>query len=488
MNYRLIFKVLGKTMLMLAVLMIIPLVVAMIYGENRWLAFLVPMGALVVIGLSLSFIKLKDKTVGAKEGFVIVALCWIMLSVFGCLPYIISGEIPSFVDAFFETVSGFTTTGSSILDDVEIMSRSTMFWRMFAHWIGGMGVLVFVLTIIPESEMCGIYIYSAESPGPSSSKMVGKMRHTARILYGIYVILTIILVIFLLCGGMSFYDSLLNTFSIAGTGGLSVHNGSITYYQNIANINIVYTEIVMTVFMFLFSINFNLYFFIITGNVLKALKSEEFLFYTITLLLSSLVIAINIMDSVNNFGTALRQATFQVSSISSTTGFASVDFNNWPTLSKAILTFLMIMGACGGSTGGGVKASRFVILLKSSFADMRHAVNPREVLTVRFEGKPVSKGLSNGVYSFFVLYIFITIASTLLLSIDSFAKGDVFTNLSATLTCISNVGPGFNLVGPMYSFAGYSWFSKLVLSFVMLVGRLEIYPMIILFAPRTWRR
>lgn len=483
MNYRLVLKVIGKTMLITAVLLVVPLIVALIYGETDKLsAFAVPAAGLALIGFYPSAIKIKDKSFGAKEGFVIVAVSWIFLALSGALPFVISGEIPNFADAVFETVSGFTTTGSSILNDVDVLSKSVMFWRMFTHWIGGMGVLVFVLTVIPDGEACGIYIYSAESPGPSASKMVGKMKSTARILYGIYVILTLILIAFLLCGGIGFYDSLLNAFATAGTGGFSVHNGSIAYY------NSAYVEIVLSVFMFLFSINFNLYFLIITGNLLKALKSEEFLFYTVTLLLSSLVIAVNVVGSFGNFGTALRHAFFQVTSISSTTGFSSVNYDTWPTLSKGILLFLTVMGACGGSTGGGVKASRMVILLKSCFANVRRSANGREVITVKFEGKPLSESLISGVCSFFVLYFFITILSTLILTADSFASGDVFTHLSATLTCISNVGPGFNQVGPACSFAGYSSLSKYVLSFVMLAGRLEIYPMLILFAPRTWRR
>ena len=318
MNYRLIFKILGKTMLIAAALLLAPFFVALSYGEtDNLLAFALPMAGLAAVGLSLSFIKLRSFSVGAKEGFVIVALCWIILSVAGCFPFYISGEIPAFIDALFETVSGFTTTGASILNDVEALSESMLFWRSFTHWIGGMGVLVFVLTVIPEGETCGMYIFSAESPGPSASKMVGKIKHTARILYGIYVILTLVLTLFLLCGGIGFYDSLVTAFSTAGTGGSAVHNGSIAYYKS------AYVEIVLSVFMFLFSINFNLYFLIITGNALKALKSEEFITYVVLLVVSSLAIAINITASVGSFGSALRLSVFQVSSISSTTGFTT---------------------------------------------------------------------------------------------------------------------------------------------------------------------
>lgn len=469
-------------MLVAAALLVVPLVVAIIYGEKTYGAFLVPMGLLVAAGLPLAFIKLKEKGLYAKEGFVIVALCWILLSLAGALPFIISGEIPNFFDALFETVSGFTTTGASVLDDVETLSKGIMFWRLFTHWIGGMGVLVFVLTVIPESETGGMYIFCAESPGPSATKMAGSMRRTVRILYGIYIVLTAVMTVFLVCGGMSFYDGILNAFSVAGTGGFSVHNGSIAYY------NSPYIEIVITVFMVLFSINFNFYFLIISGSALKAIKSEEVVAYIIMLVVSAAVIAINVTSSIASLGENIRHAFFQVASISSTTGFSTVDFNEWPALSKGVLLFLMLIGACGGSTGGGVKMSRFVILIKSCVADVRKTVNPREVVTVKFEKKPVSKTLISSVFSFFALYIFIIVAGTLLLSFDDFAKGDLLTNFTATLTCISNVGPGLNLVGPMSSFSGYNAFSKSVLSAIMLIGRLEIYPILILFAPRTWKR
>ena len=486
MNYRLITKVIGKTMMTVALLMCFPLIVALIYGEyDKILSFVLPMCCLFAVGIPLSIVPQNGKGLCAKDGFVIVALCWILFSLVGALPYVISGEIDHYVDAFFETVSGFTTTGASILDNVDVLSKSIMFWRMFTHWIGGMGVLVFVLTVIPESEACGTYIFSAESPGPSATKLAGKMKHTAQILYGIYIVMSIICTIFLYFGDIGLYDSLLNMFSTAGTGGLSVHNGSIAYY------NSPYIEIVLAVFMFLFSVNFNVYFLIITGNVLKAIKSEEFLTYAIMTVVSSFLIALNITSSMSNFGDALRCAFFQVTSISSTTGFSSVNFDTWPTFSKCVLLFLMLIGACGGSTGGGLKVSRFVILAKSCFANVRKTVNHREVVSVSFEKKPITKTLMSGVCTFFALYIFIIIASTLLLSIDTkfvAAQGDVLTHFTASLTCISNVGPGLNFVGPICSFSQYSAFSKCVLSFVMLAGRLEIYPILILFAPRTWKK
>lgn len=483
MNYRLVFKIIGKTMLIAAALLLVPVIVALVYKETDKLsAFIIPAAALCAIGAVPSCIKIKERSYGAKEGFVIVALCWLLLSFAGCVPFIVSGEIPGLADAFFETVSGFTTTGASVLSDVEILSSSVMFWRIFTHWIGGMGVLVFVLTVIPESETGGTYIFSAESPGPSATKIVGKMKYTAQILYGIYIVLTAICTLFLVCGGMSFYDSLLNAFSTAGTGGLSVHNGSIAYYKS------AYVEIVLSVFMFLFGVNFNVYFLIVSGSVLKALKSEEMITYVVMLAVSAFVIAVNITGTVANFGVALRQAFFQVTSISSTTGASTANFDKWPALSKSVLLFLTMIGACGGSTGGGVKVSRMVILLKSCFADIRKTVNKREVVAVKFENKPLTRTLVSGVYSFFALYIFIVIVATVLLSFGSFAEGDVLTHFTASLTCISNVGPGLNFVGPTCSFAGYNAFSKCVLSFVMLAGRLEIYPMLILFAPRTWKR
>ena len=469
-------------MLIEAVLFLVPLLVGVYFGENYYLSFLIPMAGLFAVGLPLSFIVPRDKAIYAKEGFVIVALCWVILSLVGCLPFIISGVIKGFADAFFETVSGFTTTGASALDSVEGMPKSIMFWRILTHWLGGMGVLVFILAILPSAGAGLMYVFRAESPGPSSGKFVGKMRHTAQILYGIYVVMTFIEALLLFLGGMSLYDSVLNAFSTAGTGGFGTHDGSIAYYNN------VYFEMVIAVFMFLFGVNFNIFYLILTGNVLKALKSEELIVYFVMVVASSLIIAINILGIVGNFGEAIRYSFFQVSTVSSTTGFSTANFAEWPALSKGVLLFLTVIGASGGSTGGGIKVARMCILARSAQANVRRMSNPRSVVAIKFEGKTVSRETERGVLTFFILYIAIVCACTLLLSLLN-SVASVFDNFSATLACIGNVGPGVTeLVGPMASYSQYSGVSKIILSLVMLAGRLEIFPILILLVPRTWKK
>jgi len=479
MNYKMVFSIIGKVMVIEALLMIFPLLVGVIYTENVYLAFLVPMVALVGIGLPLSFIKTKDKSIYAKEGFVTVALTWIIMSLFGALPFVLSGQIPNFIDAVFETVSGFTTTGSSILLEVESLYNSIQFWRLFTHWIGGMGVLVFVLAILPASESGIMHVFRAEAPGPSVGKLVSKLTFTARILYGIYMVLTVVEVVFLLCGNMPFFDSVLHTFSTAGTGGFGLKNNSIAYYDS------AYIEMVIAVFMFIFSINFNIFYLILIGNFKKAFKSEELRTYAIIILVATLAIAINLLSTGIQFGRAIRYSFFQVTSIGSTTGFSSTDFNEWPAFSKTVLLVLTIVGACAGSTGGGIKVSRLIILGKSSYKDVKKMLHPRSAVTIKFEGEPIERNVERGVRSYFVIWVIIVVLCTLLLSLDF---NDILTNFTATLACIGNVGPGLNAVGPTGNYAFYSPFSKVLLSFVMLAGRLEIFPILILFAPHTWRK
>lgn len=479
MNYKMVFSIIGKVMVIEAFLMIFPLLVGVIYTEDVYLAFLVPMAALTVIGLPLSFIKTQEKSIYAKEGFVTVALTWIIMSLFGALPFVLSGQIPNFVDAVFETVSGFTTTGSSILLEVESLYNSIQFWRLFTHWIGGMGVLVFVLAILPASESGIMHVFRAEAPGPSVGKLVSKLTFTARILYGIYMVLTVVEVVFLLCGNMPFFDSVLHSFSTAGTGGFGLKNNSIAYYDS------AYIEMVIAVFMFIFSINFNLFYLILIGNFKKAFKSEELRTFAIIILVATLAIAINLLSTGIQFGRAIRYSFFQVSSIGSTTGFSSTDFNEWPAFSKTVLLVLTIVGACGGSTGGGIKVSRLIILGKSSYKDVKKMLHPRSAVTIKFDGEPIERNVERGVRSYFVIWVIIVVLCTLLLSLDF---NDILTNFAATLACIGNVGPGLNAVGPMGNYAFYSPFSKVLLSFVMLAGRLEIFPMLILFAPHTWRK
>ena len=474
-----VFSILGRTLLIEAILLFCPLLVGVIYGENSYFDYLIPIGVLVVVGLPLSLMRLKDRAIYAKEGFVTVAFVWILMSLAGALPFVLSGAIPNYADALFETVSGFTTTGASVVENVEGLSHSLLFWRSFTHWIGGMGVLVFVLAILPGFNAGFMHVFRAESPGPSVGKLVSKLTFTARILYGIYILMTVIETIFLLCGGMSIFDSVLHAFSTAGTGGFGIKNNSVAFY------NSVYLEMVIAVFMFLFSLNFNLFYLLLIGNFKKAFKSEELRVYFIMVVGATLVIALNIMSACANFGEAVRYSFFQVSSISSTTGFSSMDFNEWPALSKAILILLMVVGACGGSTGGGMKVSRIIILFKSAVADVRKLLHPRAVITPKFEGEPIEKDTERNVHTFFILWVMILVLCTILLCID---VNDFMTNFTATLACIGNIGPGFNLVGPMCNYALYSSYSKVLLSFVMLVGRLEIFPMLIVFVPRTWKR
>ncbi len=481
MNYKMVVKILAKTMLIEAILLCFPLIVGLIYGEtNSYLSYLIPIAGLIVLGLPLSFIKPKNKSIYAKEGFVIVALVWILMSLVGAVPYVIGGVIPNYFDAFFETVSGFTTTGSSVISNVEIVPKSYLFWRSFAHWIGGMGILVFVLAILPGYDEGAMHVFRSESPGPSVGKLVSKMRLTARILYVIYFALSVILVVMLVCGEMDFFESLLHTFSVAGTGGLSIKNDSVMSYS-------LYSQMVMAVFMFIFSVNFNVYFLIIIGSVKKAFACEELRLYLIITVVATVAIALNILSSCVNFGEALSLAFFQVTSISSTTGFASANFDTWPLFSKCILIILMVIGACGGSTGGGIKVSRLAILTKSSYYDVKKLARPRSVYTVRYEGETLSEKVIYTVKTFIVVWLALVVVSTLLLSLDPYST-DFITPFTSTLTCIGNVGPGLSKVGPVCNFAGYSVFSKIWLSFLMLVGRLEIFPMLILFTPSIWKR
>ena len=483
MNIKMVFSILGRALLIEAVLLLFPMLIGFIYGENTWSDYLIPIGGLLAIGIPLAFMKIKDRSIYIKEGFVTVALVWVLMSLVGAIPFVLSGAISSYIDALFETVSGFTTTGSSIMDgvrtvSVEELSHSLQFWRLSTHWIGGMGVLVFVLAILPGYNSGIMHVFRAESPGPSVGKLVSKLTHTARILYSIYIIMTAAEAILLICGGMSVYESVLHAFSTAGTGGFGIKSDSVASYG-------VYHQMVIAVFMFLFGINFNLYYLILIGNFKKAIKSEEFRIYVILVVSTTLLIAINILSLCVNFGDAIRFSFFQVASISSSTGFSTADFDQWPALSKAILVALMIVGACGGSTGGGMKVSRAIILVKSSFSDIRRMLHPRSVVSTKVEGEILSKETERNVHSYFILWILIVVICTILLSIDC---NDLLTNFTATLACIGNIGPGLNKVGPSLNFAFYSPYCKLLLSFVMLVGRLEIFPMILALVPKTWKR
>ncbi|MBR1747626.1 MAG: TrkH family potassium uptake protein [Clostridia bacterium] len=481
MNFKMVFNVLGKLLLVEAALLCLPLALGLLYGEETYLSFLIPIVSLLFVGMPALFLKPKDTAIYEKEGFVIVAFAWVIMSAIGALPFVISGAIPNYIDAFFESVSGFTTTGSSILNDIEALPKSILFWRSFTNWIGGMGVLVFALAIMPEFNSGLMHAFRAETTGPTSGKLVSKMTFTARILYGIYIALTLIETVFLLAGKMPLFDSICHAMATAGTGGFSIKNASIAAYGS------TYIEMVIAVFMFLFGINFNMFYLILIGQFGRIFKNEELRVYFITTVVATIVIAINIVEQCGDFGQAIRYSFFQVTSLGSSTGFVTADYDQWPTLSKIILLCVMSIGGCAGSTGGGLKVSRLIILVKSSYADGRKMVRPRSVITVKSEGQPLQSQVIRNVRNFFVIAVGIVFVCTILISIEG-SNGDVLTNFTASLSAINNTGPGLGGVGPVQNYSGYSYFAKILLSIVMLAGRLEIFPMLVLFSPTTWKR
>ena len=498
MNYKMISYIMGRLMVVEGLLMVLPLVVSLIYGEYQMLlSFIIPMVLLFVLGLLFSVRKPKDMRIYAKEGFVTVGLSWIIVSLFGCIPFIISGLIPDFIGAFFETVSGFTTTGASVLEEYDYSllwspaiaaegMRGIFFWRSFTNWIGGMGVLVFVLAIMPQQDMSSsrmVYVMRAEMPGPKVDKIVSTVKKTSAIMYLIYTAMTAIEVALLLFGGMDLYEALCTGFSTAGTGGFSIWADGMQTLGG--NVSYDYCIWVIAVFMFLFSVNFNVYFLIITGKIASALLSEELWWFIGIVTAATLAVTANIYSAYENFGQALMHAFFQISTVISTTGFATQDFNLWPNLSKVILLILMFIGACAGSTGGGMKVSRIVIAIKSTLVEIGHMLNPRRVRRVMFERKATDEDTVRGAYAFFVSYAAIFFASFLLVSV--FDGHDTETAFSAIAASINNIGPGLGKVGPMSNYTVYSPASLIVLAFDMLFGRLEIFPMIMLFSPSVWR-
>ncbi len=479
MNFRMVFKTVGRLLQVEALLMLLPMMVSLYYKEKVEYAFFITIGLLVLTSLFMTVPKLKDKHVYAREGLVIVSLSWVLMSIFGALPYLLSGSIPSPVDAFFETVSGFSTTGATILTDIEALPKSLLFWRSFTHWIGGMGIIVFVLAFLPQRDMQSMHILRAEVPGPTVGKIVSKTAVTARILYIIYTVFTIAQIIALLCCDMPLFDSVTTAFSTAGTGGFGVKNTSIAAYNNLG------IEMVITVFMALFGINFNLFYLILIRQFKRAFKSEELWTYLIIIFVCFAIITVDIYPIVESFGTALRQSIFQVVSVITTTGFVTADFNKWPVLSQMIIIVLMFLGACSGSTGGGLKVGRMLILAKSVFRELRRAINPNRVKAIKLDGAVIDKNVVSTNTTYFLIYIFVIGVSVLLLSFNHF---DFSTTLTAVVTCISNLGPGLSRVGPIENFSAFSDFSKIILCADMLIGRLEIFPMIILFMPATWRK
>ena len=469
----------GRLLWAEAAFLCLPLLVSLYYHENLYHIYLLTIGLLVGVGAILNLPKPEKRTIYAREGFVIVALSWILMSFFGAMPFVFSGEIPSVIDAMFEVVSGFTTTGATILVDIEAMSKSLLFWRAFTHWLGGMGIIVFVLAFLPQKDMQSMHIMRAEVPGPSVGKLVSKTTVTARILYIMYGALTIAEMVVLLCCGMPLFDSVTTAFATAGTGGFSVMNASIAAYNSLA------VEIVVAVFMLLFGVNFNLYYLIIMKQFKRAFKSEELWVYIGIVTASTIIITLNIMPVVDSLGTALRQAGFQVASIITTSGFGTADLGTWPALSQFIVVLLMFSGACTGSTGGGLKVGRIMILIKTFIREFRRAVNPRRVKCIKLDGAVIDKEIVSTTSVYFVVYMFLIAISTFLIAFDNF---DMTAAVTSTISCINNIGPGLSNTGMISHFADFSDFSKIILTADMLIGRLEIFPMIILFLPSTWKK
>ena len=479
MNRRMILYILGKMLGVEGVVLLLPALVSFLYGEESGLSFLIVSVILGILFLIFGKKPPEGKTIYGKEGFVIVGIAWILWSLFGALPFFLSGSIPNYLDAFFETVSGFTTTGSTILTDIEILPKGISFWRSLTHWIGGMGVLVFVMMLTSLEDDHSMHLMRAEVPGPEADKLVPRARHSAKILYEMYFVLTAAEVILLMFGGMSFYDALLHAFSTAGTGGFSNRNASVAYYDS------AYIDGVITIFMILFGVNFNLYFLIRLKKWKSALKNEELKAYLGIIGVSIVVITVNILHIYGSVSQAFRYASFQVASIITTTGFCTANYDVWPELSKTLLLALMVIGACAGSTGGGIKVSRLLILVKTVRQEIRRILHPKSVTVVRVNGKKIGRDTMQGVYIYFISYILILIVSVLIVSIDNF---DFATSFSGVLTTINNVGPGISQVGPIENFYSFSPLSKIVFCIDMLVGRLEVIPYLLIFSPDLWRR
>ena len=477
MNHRMIIRTLGLIVLCVAALMLLPLIAGLCYGENVR-HFILTILLAIILGSSMLLIKPKNGRLTAKDGFMIVALGWIVLSMLGALPYVISGDIPNYIDALFETVSGFTTTGASIHPDPQSMCHSNLFWRSFTHWIGGMGVRLFIMAVLPRSGEHQRHIRGEELPGVSVDKLVPRVRQTAKILYIIYICMTLVQTVLLLLGGMNLFDALTHAFSTAGTGGFSTKTASIAAFDSL------YIEIVCAVFMLLFAVNFNIYFFILIGNWRSIFKNEELRWYIFIVTAAVLSISAGIAPMYGGFFQGMRHALFYVASIISTTGFATVDYSLWPQYCQFIIVLLMFCGACAGSTGGGIKVSRIVILLKSLRKEIHEMAAPRHVRSIMLDGKRLEGSTLRAVHSFFISYMFILIGVSFLISFDGHSFGSSFT---ATLSCISNIGPGLEAVGPMYNYAFFSYPAKLLLTATMLIGRLEIFPILVLLSPSAWK-
>jgi len=512
MNYKKLGKILGKIMILEGILMLAPLVVSFIYKEAfvYQLSYIIPIIALVLLGFLLQIPKAQRAALYQKEGFALTALVWIVMALFGAIPFVINGDIPNYIDACFEITSGFTTTGASIISDISLLSHSALFWRSFSHWIGGMGILVFVLIFIPESEDgSSMHLLRAESPGPQVGKIASKMKATTRILYLIYLGMTVLEVIILMLDKPiagyekdQFFFSLLTTFGCAGTGGFGFIPGSMELLHP-------FSQYVVAIFLLLFGCNFTLYYLLLIGKIKAIFKSEEFKSYLIIIGVAVAFIFVSLTARFENFPQiytaeeSFRHTLFQVSSLITTAGYTTTDYNTWPMLASTTLVIIMFMGAMAGSTAGGIKISRIVIAVKGAYINVRKLINPRYVPKAKFEGKSLEEKTINDVFSFITLYFFILLAVIFLLSFDAVngqvvtvlsdagsytVKHGFFTNFSSALACISNVGPAFEATGPYANYAGYNAFSKIILSLTMVIGRLEILPVLILFSPRTWKK
>ena len=481
MNKRLVLRLLGAILLIEALAMAPSLAISLLYGDGDALALLSSMALLAALGFpAWRFAHPREQNLRAREGFLVVALSWVLLSAFGALPFVISGLIPNYIDAFFEAVSGFTTTGATLMGNFDGLPRGVMFWRSFTHWIGGMGVLVLTLALLPQMTGRSSHLVRAESPGPSLSKIVPKMGDTAKILYLIYGALTVIELAALIIAGMSPYDAAIHAMGTAGTGGFSNYGSSVGAFDSAV------IDAIITFFMVLFGINFALFYRVLVGGWRDALRSEELHWYLALFAGSTLFVSLMILPQYGTFLNALLYGSFQLATIMSTTGYATADFNLWPQAVKALIVVLMFIGSCAGSTAGGIKVVRVGILCKLGCREVRRTFQPRKVQVVRFEGKGVEENRLTQVSAFFFVYVLLVLAGMFLVSLEGLY--DLETNFTAVLTCISNVGPGLGHVGPVENFSGYGPFAKVVLSLLMLAGRLELFPILVLFHPSAWRK
>ena len=480
MNYNMIAYLLGNILHIEGVLLSVPVAVAFFYREEySATSFIASAVVCLIAGAVLQSREPEDKRIYGREGFVVAALSWIVMSFFGAIPYYLSDSIPGFINCYFETVSGFTTTGATMLTEIEHLDNAILFWRCFTHWIGGMGILVFMLAVMPLSDDRTMHLMKAEAPGPLVSKLVPRVKSTAKLLYIIYVILTVLEIILLYAGGMSFFDSVIHGISTAGTGGFSNKNASIAAY------NSRYFEYIITIFMLLFSVNFNLYYLMVMRDFKNVWRNEELRTFLFIVVIATAMITFNIYDYYPTLEAAFRHAIFQVAAIMSTTGFVTANFDLWPEFSKTILFCLLFLGACAGSTAGGIKISRFIILIKMVVREIRHIVHPRSVNLIKLDGYKIDSEVTRSVASFIILYILILLGSFIVISLNGF---DFATNMTAVTTCLSNVGPGLNMAGPTENMAFFSPFSKLVLCLDMLLGRLEVFPSMMLFTPSIWKK